>query len=95
MHNAEGLHLSTDGGETFRPSGPWQDGVWSVFAGIDAIPSAAGLSAVAVQSLWPAGTAHLQRTDDGGRTWTPLRIDLPGFEFGAAGPFVTPTGASS
>jgi RNA polymerase sigma-70 factor (ECF subfamily) len=90
------LLVSTDGGRTFRATAPWE-GKWLLHRDAAAVPGAAASFVVAF-----AGTDHddpaLLRTDDGGASWTPLPVDLPGFADGpervrgAGSVAVTPTG---
>jgi RNA polymerase sigma-70 factor (ECF subfamily) len=87
--------VSADGGRTFGPARPasFDVDVYSPIGDLAAAPSPSGESAVVVQNV--AGTylprSQLARTDDGGRNWTPIVVDLPNF-YWADKVTVTPSG---
>jgi RNA polymerase sigma-70 factor (ECF subfamily) len=89
------LLVSTDAGETFRPTALWEDR-WLHIGDIAALPSAT-VSFVVARAA-EVGEPALLRTDDAGESWAPISVDLPGFERlggglgGANRVVVTPTG---
>ena len=91
--------VSRDGGRSFQPARQSWDASDYAYRIYDLAPAPGptGESAVVAQltqklrSNWPVYGAQLARTDDGGRTWTPIPIDLPDFWW-AQRVTVTPTG---
>jgi RNA polymerase sigma-70 factor (ECF subfamily) len=87
--------VSLDRGRTFQPVARW-GALWLAPNDVAAIPSMPRSAILARDSR--LGEAPLLRTDDGGASWTPLDVDLPGFAprtgsgGGAFGVVVTPTG---
>jgi hypothetical protein len=88
--------VSADGGRTFRSARRWGDEVFIIYD-LAAVPSPSGQSAIVAQQSWMEDNPgalyppQLARTDDGGRTWTSLWVDLPEFSW-ASRVIVTPTG---
>jgi RNA polymerase sigma factor (sigma-70 family) len=84
-----GLLVSTDGGRRFRSAAGW-GGPFLLHLDVAAVP---GLpSSLVLARPAQAGEPALLRTDDAGASWTPLFVDVPGFERGAQTVAVTPTG---
>ncbi len=90
--------VSFDAGRTFSPMSAFPGG-GAYLKDLATVPSSIGGSAVAAQlgSVEMDATGvlrsgpQLARTDDGGRTWQPLFVDVPGFAMPST-VMVTPTG---
>ncbi|HSS44532.1 MAG TPA: hypothetical protein VLO07_04240, partial [Thermoanaerobaculia bacterium] len=72
------IHVTRDGGKTWRNVTPPGLPIWSKIAGLDASPLAAGTAYAAVDAQrLDDFTPHAYRTRDSGRSWTAITSGLP------------------
>ncbi len=88
------VYTSDDAGRTFRrsvrPTSRWRVG--GMIRDLAVVPGSGSRSVVVAQHGWGGDLSPLERTDDGGNTWTPLWVDVAGFKYEAVAVAATPTG---